>query len=93
MSRRIPLADQANAVEVAIILSEEHMREEAREALYAARASLQLIARYEKEVRDLLFVCIKRDEELPGSEIRVLTVTPSTHGVSAIAQGRDEGGK
>jgi hypothetical protein len=89
MSRRIPLSDQADAVEVAIILSEEHMREEAREALYAARASLQLIARYEKEVRDLLYVCIKRDEVLPGSRIEV--VTPHSTAVSAIAQGRDEG--
>jgi hypothetical protein len=55
-----------------------------RNAMIAALATLRLFQKYEPELRDLLSLCIKRDEELPGSEIRVLT--PSDHGSSATSQ-------
>jgi hypothetical protein len=63
----------------------------ARRDLCATLATLTMLQKYEPEVRDLLNLCIKRDEVLPGSEIRMLT--PHSTAVSAIAQGRDEGGK
>lgn len=42
-----------------------------RLGMNAAIATLRLFQKYEPEVRDLLTLCIKRDEVLPGSRIEV----------------------
>ena len=75
---KVSLADQIEAVRVA----EHHLDGDVLAGLAAAHATLKLFAKYEPEVRDLLTLCIKRDEVLPGSEIRVLT--PHSTAVSAI---------
>jgi hypothetical protein len=64
---KVSLAEQIEALESA--------RREAWpsrvDPLDAAIATLRLFQKYEPEVRDLLSLCIKRDEELPGSRIEV----------------------
>jgi hypothetical protein len=82
------LTDQITALERALDSSSLHGVD--RTHLKAAAKILRLVHKYEAEVRDLLSLCIKRDEELPGSEIRMST--PHSTAVSAIAQERDEGG-
>jgi hypothetical protein len=67
---KVSLAEQIEALEEAVLMS-EHMFDDAREALVAALNTLKIVAKYEKEVRDLLSLCIKRDEVLPGSRIEV----------------------
>jgi hypothetical protein len=87
---KVPLSEQIEAVAMAHS-TYRAMSPKVANDIAAALATLRLMQRFEPEVRDLLSVCLKRDEIIPGGEIRVLTVTPSTHGVSAIAQWRDEG--
>jgi hypothetical protein len=61
---KISLAEQIAAVERAAFATDA-------DGLWAALNTLKLMARYESEVRDLLSLCIKRDEQLPGSRIEV----------------------
>ena len=85
---KVSLAEQIDTLEY--VADYYGLQPPHRLGMNAALATLKLFQKYEPEVRDLLTLCIKRDAELPGSEIRVLT--PQATGLSAIAQGRDEGG-
>jgi hypothetical protein len=62
---KVPLSLQIEAVEIVADSFPDN------KSLSAALATLKLFQKYEPEVRDLLNLCIKRDEVLPGSRIEV----------------------
>jgi hypothetical protein len=62
---KVSLAEQ---IEAATWVREAFPNDQAIEAILA---TLRLFQKYEPEVRDFLSLCIKRDEELPGSRIEV----------------------
>jgi hypothetical protein len=64
---KVSLAEQIKAVEMCM----DACGNKLLPPLAAALATLTMLQKYEPEVRDLLTLCIKRDEVLPGSRIEV----------------------
>jgi hypothetical protein len=81
---KVPLSEQIEALEGCLPMGpstfEPYIGLDGYKAIAAALATLKWVERHQAELRVL--------GEFPGAEIRVLT--PSDHGSSAIAQGRDE---
>ena len=66
---KVPLSEQIDTLEY--LADYYGLPPPHRVRMIAAIATLKLFARYEPEVRDLLSLCIKRDEVLPGSTMNV----------------------